>query len=177
MLLLTDPVDEIWVGSVPEFDGKPLQSVAKGEVDLDSEEEKTAHEGGARGAGKEFADLLTWLKETLSDHVKEVRLSTRLTESPACLITDSFGITPALARMYRASGQAVPVAKRILELNPNHPLVTGLQQAHENRGADDPSLGETAELLYGTALLAEGDVPEDPAKFAGLLANRLARTV
>ena len=125
---------------------------------------------------KDFADLLTWLKETLSEHVAEVRLSTRLTESPACLITPTFGITPALARMYRASGQSVPVGKRILELNPKHSLVTGLQQAHKNRG-DDSSLAETAELLYGTALLAEGDVPEDPAKFAGLLADRLARTV
>ena len=67
--------------------------------------------------------------------------------------------------------------KRILELNPKHPLVTGLQQAHENPGADDSSLAETAELLYGTALLAESDVSEDPAKFAGLLADRLARTV
>jgi molecular chaperone HtpG len=114
-----------------------------------------------------------------SDHIKEVRLSTRLTESPACLITDVFGITPALARMYRASGQAVPIGKRILELNPKHPLVTGLLQAHK-RSDDDAQaqqLAETAELLYGTALLAEGDVPEDPAKFAGLLADRLARTV
>ncbi len=133
VLLLTDPVDEIWVGSVPEFDGKPLQSVAKGEVDLDSEDEKAAHEAERQEQERDFADLLTWLKETLSDHVEEVRLSTRLTESPACLITDTFGITPALARMYRASGQAVPVGKRILELNPKHPLVTGLQQAHKNR--------------------------------------------
>ena len=132
VLLLTDPVDEIWVGSVTEFDGKPLQSVAKGEVDLDSDDEKAAHEAERQEQERDFADLLTWLKETLSDHVKEVRLSTRLTESPACLITDTFGITPALARMYRASGQAVPVGKRILELNPNHPLVTGMQQAHKD---------------------------------------------
>jgi molecular chaperone HtpG len=176
VLLLTDPVDEVWVGSVTEFGGKPLQSVAKGEVNLDSEDEKTAHEAERHDKERDFADLLTWLKETLSDHVKEVRLSTRLTESPACLITDTFGITPALARMYRASGQAVPVGKRILELNPNHPLITGLQQAHKNRG-DDSSLVETAELLYGTSLLAEGGALEDPAKFAGLLADRLARTV
>ena len=179
VLLLTDPVDEIWVGSVTEFDGKPLQSVAKGEVDLDSEEERAAHKAQRQEQERVFADLLTWLKETLSDHVKEVRLSTRLTESPACLITDTFGITPALARMYRASGRAVPVGKRILELNPKHSLVTGLQQAHK-AGGDDAQmcrLVETAELLYGTALLAEGDIPEDPAKFAGLLADRLARTV
>jgi len=174
VLLLTDPVDEVWVGSVTEFDGKPLQSVAKGEVDLDSDEDKSDAEREEQE--KDFADLLAWLKETLSDHVTEVRLSNRLTESPACLITPTFGITPALARMYRASGQAVPVGKRILELNPSHPLVTGLREAHQDR-ADDPSVTETAELLYGTALLAEGGELEDPAKFAELLAHRLARTV
>lgn len=178
VLLLTDPVDEVWVGSVPEFDGKPLQSVAKGEVDLDSDEEKSAHEAERTEQEKEFADLLAWLRDTLSDHVSEVRLSSRLTESPACLITPAFGVTPALARMYRASGQAIPVGKRILELNPAHSLVTGLRQAYRpGDGADLNQLAETAELLYGTALLAEGEVPEDPAKFAGLLADRLARTV
>jgi molecular chaperone HtpG len=176
VLLLTDTVDEIWVGSVTEFEGKPLQSVAKGDVDLDTEDEKSAHEAERKEQEKDFADLLTWLKETLSEHVKEVRLSSRLTESPACLITDAFGITPTLARIYRASGQDVPVAKRTLELNPNHPLVTGLQQAHKDRG-DDPSVAETAELLYGTALLAEGGAPDDPARFAELLAQRLARTI
>jgi molecular chaperone HtpG len=177
VLLLTDPVDEVWVGTVTEFDGKPLQSVAKGEVDLDSEEDKSGAEREEQQ--KEFADLLTWMKETLSEFVKEVRLSTRLTESPACLITDAFGITPALARLYRASGQDVPVGKRILELNPNHPLVTGLRDA-QKRADDEAALSvvaETAELLYGTALLAEGGALEDPARFAELLADRLARTV
>ncbi|KUI41606.1 molecular chaperone HtpG [Mycobacterium sp. IS-1590] len=174
VLLLTDPVDEVWVGSVPDFDGKPLQSVARGEVDLDSDEEKS--EAEREEQQKEFAELLDWLKETLNEHVSEVRLSTRLTDSPACLITPTFGITPALARMYRASGQTVPVSKRILELNPKHPLVVGLRQAHKDRG-DEAALTDTAELLYGTALLAEGDLPDDPAKFAGLIAERLARTV
>ena len=121
VLLLTDPVDEVWVESVPEFDGKTLQSVAKGEVDLGASED-----GDDDPAKGDFAELLTWLQETLDEHVKEVRLSTRLTSSPACLITDTFGITPQLARMYRASGQEVPVGKRILELNPGHPLVTGM---------------------------------------------------
>ncbi|WP_441964823.1 molecular chaperone HtpG [Mycolicibacterium houstonense] len=179
VLLLTDPVDEIWVGAVPEFDGKPLQSVAKGEVDLDSDEDKAAHEAEREAQKQEFSDLMTWLKETLSEQVSEVRLSSRLTESPACLITPTFGITPALARMYRASGQVVPTGKRILELNPNHPLVIGLRQAHAAGGevADSRRLAETAQLLYGTALLAEGGVPDDPAKFAGILADRLANTV
>lgn len=174
VLLLTDPVDEVWVGMVSDFDGKPLQSVAKGEVDLASDEETSEAEREERE--KDFADLLTWLTETLSEHVKEVRLSTRLTESPACLITDAFGMTPALARIYRASGQEVPVGKRILELNPSHPLITGLRQAHQDR-PDDAPVAETAELLYGTALLAEGGALDDPARFAGLLANRLTRTL
>jgi molecular chaperone HtpG len=176
VLLLSDTVDEIWLGSVTEFDGKPLQSVAMGDVDLDTEEEKTAHEAERKEQEKDFADLLTWLTETLGEHVKEVRLSTRLTESPACLITEAFGVTPTLARIYRATGQDVPVGKRTLELNPNHPLVIGLRQAHKDR-EDDPSIAETAELLYGTALLAEGSAPEDPARFAELLVHRLARTV
>jgi molecular chaperone HtpG len=178
VLLLTDPVDEVWTGSVTEFEGKRLQSVSKGEVDLDSDEEKAQREAEREEQQKEFADLLSWMKETLSEHVKEVRLSARLTESPACLITDAFGITPALARMYRASGQTVPVTKRIMELNPKHPLVTGLQQAFANRSADDDAkLAATAELLYGTAVLAEGDVPEDPAKLAKLIVDRLTGTV
>ena len=125
----------------------------------------------------DFAELLTWLQETLDEHVKEVRLSTRLTSSPACLITDTFGITPQLARMYRASGQEVPVGKRILELNPDHPLVTGLRQALGRVRRTKDGLAETAELLYGTALLAEGGALDDPARFAALLADRLARTV
>lgn len=176
VLLLTDPVDEVWVETVTEFDGRQLQSVAKGEVDLDSEEDKTAHEAEREEQERDFADLLTWLKETLSDHVTQVRLSNRLTESPACLITEAFGMTPALARMYQASGQVVPGAKRILELNPKHALVAALQQGHKTR-ADDSSLAETAELLYGTALLAEGGALDDPARFAGMLADRLAQTV
>ncbi|RFZ52512.1 molecular chaperone HtpG [Mycobacterium liflandii] len=177
VLLLTEPVDEVWVGVVNEFDGKPLQSVAKGEVDLDSDGEGS--EAEREEQQKEFADLLGWLKETLGEQVKEVRLSTRLTESPACLITDTFGITPALARIYRATGQDVPVGKRTLELNPTHPLVIGLRQAQAS--ADDDAkkeaVSETAELLYGTALLAEGGAPDDPARFAELLADRLMRTL
>jgi molecular chaperone HtpG len=180
VLLLSDTVDEIWLGSVTEFDEKPLQSVAVGDVDLDTEEEKTAHEAERKELQQDFAELLTWLTETLGEHVKEVRLSTRLTDSPACLITDAFGVTPTLARIYRATGQDVPVGKRTLELNPSHPLITGLQQAYKDRGDDDTRLAEiteTAELLYGSALLAEGNAPEDPARFAELLVHRLARTV
>src|SRR5690349_3898737 len=169
VLLLTDPVDEIWVDAVPEYDGRKLQSIARGSVDLAGEPASEEQSG-------EFAPLLTWLGEKLAEEVKEVRLSTRLTTSPACLVSDADDITPTLEKMYRAMGQQVPPVKRILELNPDHPLVSGLRAAHEQR-ADDPNLPETAELLYGTALLAEGGDLADPARFAKLLADRLARTV
>jgi molecular chaperone HtpG len=178
VLLLTDPIDEMWVETVREFDGKALQSIAKGHVDL-------AGKDGSEGADdeperdrlkQEFAPLLTWLTDTLEEQVKEVRLSSRLTTSPACLVNDVQDITPTLEKIYRAMGQDGPRTKRILELNPAHPLVTGLRAAHEQR-KDDPALPETAELLYGTALLAEGGDLRDPARFARLLADRLARTL
>jgi molecular chaperone HtpG len=172
VLLLTDPVDEVWVDAVGTFDGRKLQSIAKGAVDLSSAEDAPELEEQR----KDFAALLTWLQSALADDVKEVRLSTRLTTSPACLVTDAFDVTPALARMYAAMGQELPATKRILELNPTHPLVTGLRAAHGSR-PDDASLAETVELLYGTAVLAEGGELRDPARFARLLADRLERTL
>lgn len=181
VLILTDPVDEMWVGSVTEFDGKPFQSIAKGEVDLETEEEKKATESLREQQDKDFAEVLTWLGKTL-DSVKEVRLTNRLTTSPACLVGDVFDFTPMLERMYRASGQLVPETKRILELNPTHPLVTGLRDAYDTRKEDAdagkvPELTETAELLYGTAVLAEGGELKDPARFAQILTERLTRTL
>ncbi|QHA08175.1 molecular chaperone HtpG [Streptomyces broussonetiae] len=169
VLLLTDPVDEIWAEAVGDYDGKEFRSVARGAVDLPAEEEVPEEKSGA------YAPLLSWLGETL-DGVKDVRLTTRLTSSPACLVSDADGISPTLEKMYRAMGQELPAVRRILELNPGHPLVSGLREAYEQR-AQDPELTETAELLYGTALLAEGGDLADPARFAKLLADRLARTI
>ncbi|MFF0489201.1 molecular chaperone HtpG [Nocardia sp. NPDC004068] len=182
VLILTDPVDEMWVGSVPEFDGKQFQSIAKGEVDLESEDEKKASEQLREQQNKDFGEVLKWLETTLSDSVKEVRLSSRLTTSPACVVGDVFDFTPQLERMYRASGQAVPQTKRILELNPDHALVTGLRDAYAaNKEAAEAGTAEdlraTAELLYGTAILAEGGELKDPAHFARILTDRLTATV
>ncbi|WP_326811046.1 molecular chaperone HtpG [Streptomyces scopuliridis] len=176
VLLLTDPVDEVWVQSVPEFDGKQLQSIAKGEVDLDTEEEKKEVEAEREKRQQEFAGLLTWMTKELSESVKEVRLSSRLTVSPACIVGDTHDVTPALENMYRAMGQEVPHIKRILELNPTHPLVTGLRTAHTERDTD-AGLAEAAELLYGMALLADGGELSDPSRFIKLMADRLERTL
>jgi molecular chaperone HtpG len=168
VLLLTDPVDEVWVDAVPEFEGKAFVSVAKGEVDLGGSVDDEAEQG--------FADLLTWMGGALAEDVKEVRLSHRLTDSAACLVGEPGDLTPTLEKMYRAMGQEPPKVKRILELNPKHGLVTGLRDAHGAR-PDDTGLGDTAHLLYGMALLAEGGELPEPAAFVALLSRQLEQTL
>ncbi|WP_328647762.1 molecular chaperone HtpG [Amycolatopsis sp. NBC_00348] len=176
VLVLTDPIDEMWVDAVPGFDGKQFQSIAKGQVDLDSDEDKKATEVAREQQQKDFEGLLSWMGTSLGEDVKEVRLSSRLTTSPACIVGDTHDLTPTLEKMYRAMGQELPPIKRILELNPEHALVTGLREAHAAR-PEDAGLAETAELLYGMALLAEGGELGDPARFIKLLANRLEKTL
>ncbi|MDN5861309.1 MAG: molecular chaperone HtpG, partial [Pseudonocardia sp.] len=167
VLLLTDPVDQVWVDVVTEFDGVALASVAQGEsgaADLPGEDHDR------------FAGLLGWLGEKLAEDVREVRLTGRLTTSPACLVGDSGDLSPTLEKMYRAMGQELPHVKRILELNPGHPLVEALAAAHAER-PDDAALAGTARMLHDMALLAEGGELADPARFVGLLAESLQRSL
>ncbi|MFD8661309.1 molecular chaperone HtpG [Streptomyces globisporus] len=177
VLILTDPIDEVWVDQVPAFDGHRLQSIAKGQIDLDEtadgEKETDAHRAQRE---EDLAALLTWLTTALSDHIKQVRVSSRLTTSAACIVGDAHDVTPTLEKMYRAMGQQMPPTKRILELNPTHPLITSLRTAHDTN-ADDPALTEIAELIYGSALLAEGGDLPDPARFTRLLTEHLTRTL
>ncbi|MEU2499487.1 MULTISPECIES: molecular chaperone HtpG [Streptomyces] len=175
VLLLTDPVDEVWVDAVGEFQGKRLRSVAKGEIDLDTREDDRSEDEQKQQA-EAYAGLLGWMRERLDDDVKEVRLSTRLTRSPACLVADADDLTPALENMYRAMGQEVPRSKRVLELNPDHALVKGLNEAYGER-EDRAELADTAELLYTLAVVAEGGRPKDPSRFVQLTADRLERTL
>ena len=169
VLLLTDPVDEVWVDVVPSFADKAFSSVAKGEVDLggDDVDDDTK---------QAFAALLAWMTATLSDDVKDVRLTHRLTTSAACLVGDPGDLTPTLEKMYRAMGQEPPKVKRTLELNPQHPLVEGLRNAHEQQ-PDDGELRDLAHLLHGMALLAEGGELPEPASFVSLLTRQLERTL
>jgi len=169
VLLLTDPVDEVWVDAVPEFEGKSFVSVAKGEVDLGGADVDDAAKQG-------FAELLTWMGGALEEDVKEVRLSHRLTDSAACLVGEPGDLTPTLEKMYRAMGQEPPKVKRILELNPKHGLVEGLRAAHAAR-PDDAGLADTAHLLYGMALLAEGGELAEPAAFVALLSQQLEQSL
>jgi molecular chaperone HtpG len=176
VLVLTDPIDEMWVESVPSFDGKEFHSIAKGQVDLEDAADKEAAEAERAEREKDFAPLLGWMKTALADTVKDVRLSSRLTTSPACVVGDEHDITPTLEKMYRAMGQELPQVKRILELNPGHPLITGLRAAHESR-TDDPELAETAHVVHDMAVLAEGGELADPARFVKLVAKRLERVL
>ncbi len=176
VLVFTDPVDEVWLQQSPEYKGKKFQSVGQGEIDLDksTDTEKDSEAGDDTDAPSEHAELLMALRAALQEHVKEVRMSKRLTSSAACLVTDQGDITPELERLMKASGQKVGKIKRILELNPKHAVVEKLG-AKFLASSSDPTIGEDAKLLYGQAVLAEGGELEDPAAFARLVAELMVR--
>jgi molecular chaperone HtpG len=156
VLLMTDRVDEWALNYVNEFDGTPLQSVAKGAVDLgklqDEDEKKAAEE-----AAETFKPLLAKLKEALKDKAEDVRVTTRLVDSPACLVVQDHGMSTQLARMLKQAGQNAPEVKPVLEVNAEHPLVKKLDgSVHFN---------DLAHILFDQALLAEGGMPSDPAAY------------
>jgi molecular chaperone HtpG len=170
VLFFLDPVDELWLRLPREFEGKPLASVARGAVDLGSEEEKKQAASAREEATERFKDLLLALRAKLQDEVRDVRLSARLTSSPACLVGETGDLSPHMEELLRRSGQDVPKVKRTLELNPSHPLVTRLQAFHAAHPADE-RFTRYAELLYGQAILAEGGALPDPAAFSRHLAE------
>ncbi|MDP2448083.1 molecular chaperone HtpG [Polaromonas sp.] len=156
VLLMTDRVDEWALNYLHEFDGTPLQSVAKGAVDLgklqDEDEKKAAEE-----AQTQFKPMLDKLKEALKDKASDVRATTRLVDSPACLVVQEGDMSTQLARMLKQAGQAAPEVKPILEINAQHPLVKKLE------GSDH--FDDLAHILFDQALLAEGGLPDDPAAY------------
>ena len=164
VLLLSDPVDEVWTQGAPEFKEKKFQSVGKGTVELDTDEEKEEAGKERKEREESHKDLLEHLQKTLDEHVKEVRLSTRLTDSPACLVGDEMDLSPQLEQMLRASGQEMPKTKRVLELNPSHPILETLQALFVE-SKDDPRIDRYAFVLHGQAVLAEGGSLADPASF------------
>lgn len=176
VLYLVDPVDEVWVERVAPFEGKKFQSVGKGEVELGSEEDKRKAEQARKEKEKSFKDLMDCLKSHLEEDVKEVRLSNRLTSSAVCLVGEAHDLSPQLEQMMRRMGQDVPKSKRILELNPSHPLLQKLQTIFDQDAAT-PELRDYSRLLYGQALLAEGSPLADPAGFSKLVANLMAKAI
>lgn len=176
VLLLSDPVDEVWVQFVREYKGKKLVSAAKGDVKLGTEEEKKKAEEAVKQKSETYKDLLEFLKTKLSDHLKDVRLSSRLTTSPACLVGDLGDMSPHMETLLKASGKELPKVKRILELNPDHPLVEKMQALFA-KNKEDPVLLDTAEILYNQALIAEGGKPENPAAFSKKVADLLLKAL
>jgi molecular chaperone HtpG len=172
VLFFLDPIDELWLRLRREFEGKTLTSVAQGTPDLGAEADRKKDEPAREETTERFKDLLLALRAALQDDVKDVRLSERLTASPACLVGEAGDLSPHLEELLRRSGREVPKAKRVLELNPTHPLVMRLQAFHAAHPADE-RLKRYAELLHGQAILAEGGTLPDPAAFSRRLAELL----
>lgn len=169
VLLLHDRVDEWMMSYLFEFDGKSFQSVAKGDLalgDLEDQGEKQALEKDA----DDFKSLTDRIKEAITDQVKDVRVTHRLTESPACLVVEEQDMAINLQKMLKAAGQAVPTSKPILEINPQHPLVQALKDEQ-----DDVQFQDWASLLFDQAMLSEGGQLEDPAAFVKRMNTLLLR--
>ncbi|QTB99479.1 molecular chaperone HtpG [Alcaligenes sp. SORT26] len=165
VLLMSDRVDEWMLSYLREFEGKQLVSVAKGGLDLDAlaDEEEKKHQAEV---AETFKPLVDRLQTTLGEKVKEVRITARLVDSPACVVVDANELSPHLLRMLQAAGQEAPEVKPILEINPEHALIAKVQ------AADDEAFGEWAQLLLEQAMLAEGAALQDPASFVKRV-NRL----
>jgi molecular chaperone HtpG len=177
VLFFVDPIDEFVAQSVHEFEGKPLVSVARAGVEPVSEAEREATAEARKARETELRPFLAFLEQTLSETIREARVSSRLTSSPACLVAGEHDLSPGLERLLRqASGRedGPAVARRILEVNDGHPLVSKLRQMHAS-APDDPALVDAAHLLLGSVLLAEGAAPPDPVGFAERLAGFIAR--
>ncbi len=159
VLLLAERIDEWMVGSLHEFEGKSLQSVAKGELDLGKLADEAEKKEQEKESG-EHKDFVEKIQKALGERVKEVRVTLRLTDSPACLVADQHELGANLERLLKAAGQKVPSTKPILEINPRHPLVQRLKCE-----TDEQRFGDWSHVLFDQALLSEGGQLEDPATF------------
>src|SRR5215471_7352077 len=165
VLYMVDPVDEMLTQWLPEYEGKKLKSIAKGIADL-------AGETDLKDKQQEFSKLMDSLQKKLDDRVKEVRLSARLTSSPACLVVSEHDVSPNLEKLLNQMKGETTKQKRIMELNPNHEIIAKMRQR-----TDDAMLDDVAEVLYGYALLAEGSELVDPLKFNQAVMRVLAKTI
>lgn len=169
VLLLSDRIDEWLMSHIGDFDGKHLQSITKGELDLGEETEEEKEQ--EKQAEEKFSGLLKQVKDVLGDNIKEARLTNRLTTSPACVVADTHDMGREMQRILEAAGQSVPMSKPIFELNADHPLLAKL-----NQETDDERFNEWVHILYDQALLAEGARLEDPAQFVQRL-NKMLLTL
>jgi len=176
VLYLVEPIDELLVQYLTEFDGKKLRSVGKGNVKLGSAEEKDDVEKDLKQKEEAASGLLQLLQKSLDEYVKEVRLSTRLVSSPACLVGSEIDYSPQLERLLQKAKGGGPKQRRILELNPNHEIFIKLKDRYE-RDSNDLALERYADLLLGYSLLAEGSELPDPVKFNRSVAELMLQTL
>ncbi|GAC1456671.1 MAG: molecular chaperone HtpG [Ktedonobacteraceae bacterium] len=169
VLLLSDPVDYVLGTELFEYDGKPLQSVSKGEIDLSKMEDQQEKEEQEKAAS-ESHDLTEHLKKVLSEKVKDVRVTSRLTTSPACLVVGEYDIDPNLQRILKAVGQSMPNTKPILEINPAHALVRKLKEVQ-----DEQRFTDWAFVLFDQSVLSAGEQLEDPVRFVNRLNDLLTQ--
>ncbi|HEU4692291.1 MAG TPA: molecular chaperone HtpG, partial [Vicinamibacterales bacterium] len=170
VLLLHDRIDEWVVSSLTEFDGKPLQSIAKGGLDLSALGDEAAKQEETQQA-EEHKGLVERMQRALSERASAVRVTHRLTDSPACLVSDEHGMSTNLERMLKAAGQNVPASRPVLEINPGHPIVKRL-----NDETDETRFADWSQILFDQATLAEGGQLEDPSAFVKRL-NELMLTL
>jgi len=176
VLYLSDPVDELLVQHVHEFEGKKLKSVTKGTVHLGTEEEKKQMEEEIKKKQEEYASFLEASQKKLDEHVKQIRLSTRLVDSPACLVTEEHEYSPNLERLLQKGKGGGPKQRRIMELNAGHPIVTQLYDRYKTN-SDDPTVAESMELLFELALVAEGSEIADPVRLNRLTLELLQKSL
>lgn len=170
VLIMTDPVDELWTATRTEYKGKRLHNVLRGNVATGTKEERKKKEETAMEKREDVAPLMTLLRERLVGKVKDVRAGDRLRNSPACLVAEEGDISPQLQKILRAMGQEPPEAARTLEINPEHPLIEAMT-AIAQKNPSDARLSVYAELLLGGAILAEGGTLPDPATFSRQIAE------
>jgi molecular chaperone HtpG len=169
VLLLSDPVDYVLGTELFEYDGKPLQSVSKGEIDLSKMEDAQEKEEQEKAAS-ESQELTEHLKKVLSEKVKDVRVTSRLTTSPACLVVGEYDIDPNLQRLLKSVGQSIPNTKPILEINPTHALVRKLKEVQDEQRFTDWAL-----VLFDQSVLSAGEQLEDPVRFVNRLNDLLTQ--
>ncbi|HWZ20413.1 MAG TPA: molecular chaperone HtpG [Ktedonobacteraceae bacterium] len=169
VLLLSDPVDYILEPELSEFNGIQFQSVSRGAVDLGKLEDEQEKEEQQKAAG-EFKDLVEHVKAVLGEKVKDVRTTTRLTSSPACLVVDEFGLDPGLERLLKAAGQTVPASKPIMEINPHHPIILKMKDE-----SDEQRFSDWSWILFDQSILSLGEQLENPVQFVNRLNDLLAQ--
>jgi molecular chaperone HtpG len=176
VLYLSDPVDELLVQHLHEFEGKRLKSLTKGQVHLGTEEEKKQLEEQVKKKEEEFVNFLKACQKKMDEYVKQIRLSTRLVDSPACLVTEEHEYSPHLERLLQKGKGSGPKQRRIMELNSGHPIIARMYDRY-NANSEDPAVVDSIELLFELALIAEGSEIVDPVRLNQLTLGLLQKTL